>query len=329
MSTVNNVTTAHAFEQLDENLKLDPAELAAAIDLHNEITEKLKAQGLIVGAFLQGSLARKTMLAPLRDVDKVILLRWGEHDTGPGSALRAAQKVAATLRQLYPEYRVSIGKHCVKLDRGLETFSFDIVPAIDLGDDVLIIDTEQDRWENSNTRTLIRIIQNRNQACNGRFVRQVRFAKLFVREQLDGTIPGLHVEKFAYDAVLGSMAHDEAVAAILAKGAQLLSPGVVYRDPTGVDPISERLDPAVRARAASVFASAAAKAADAVAAAKRGEHNAAIAIWHSLLGDDFPKPDPDKALKDIGRGAGITSVVTREAAIPTPKTRAWSVEAWH
>jgi hypothetical protein len=321
-------TVAEAFDKLDEALKLDPGELGEAIEFHKELTQKLKDKGLIHDAFLQGSLARKTMLAPLRDIDKVILLSWEPTDVGPGSARRAAEAVQVVIRRLYPECRTEIGKHCVKLDRGEGTFGFDLVPAIDLGDDVLIIDTEQDRWERSNTRTLIRTIQGRNHACNGRFVRQVRFAKLFVREQLEGTIPGLHVEKFAFDALTRSMPHDEALAAILAKGAALLSLGAVYTDPTGVDQISKRLDPKVRSRAANVFADAARKAQDAVAAAQRGEHNAAIAIWWSMLGDEYPKPSESQAIEDLGRGTVITSIITRVAPAKPPTTRSWSPMPW-
>ena len=67
-------TVTEAFVRLRENIKLDPAELARAITIHNKVTEYLKSIGLIVAAFLQGSLARKTMINPLRDIDKVVLL---------------------------------------------------------------------------------------------------------------------------------------------------------------------------------------------------------------------------------------------------------------
>jgi hypothetical protein len=67
-------------------------------------------------------------------------------------------------------------------------------------DDVLIANTETNTWDRSNTRTLIRVIAERNQACDGRFVHQVRMAKRFVVHSLEGLIPGLHVETFAYPA---------------------------------------------------------------------------------------------------------------------------------
>lgn len=63
-----------AFGELDAHLNLDPVERLEAITFHNKLTEKLKADGIISSAFLQGSFARKTMLSPIRDIDKVFLV---------------------------------------------------------------------------------------------------------------------------------------------------------------------------------------------------------------------------------------------------------------
>jgi hypothetical protein len=326
MTEDNSTTTAQAFDTLDENLKLDPTARARAIRAHNEVTLDLTAQGTICDAFLQGSFRRKTMLAPLRDIDKVVIITWDAEDTGPGSARRAAEMVAAALRSIYPDAAVEIGKHCVKLQRPQDDFSFDAVPAIECDDDtgdVLIIDTDQDRWERSNTRALIKAVQERNGECDGQWVRQARMVKLFVRERLAGCIPGLHVEKYAFDAVKDDMPHDEAVAAILAKGAELLAPGISYSDPIGVDRIDDRLDPADRERARQDFERAAGEAGRAVQHARDGNDNAAIAIWHNLFGDDFPKPDERAALNDLGRGFGIATTVTRTAPVQPRETRAW------
>lgn len=324
MSSSN--TLAQAFDELDDRLKLDPVERERAIRIHNEITEQLRKAGVAVSGFLQGSFARKTMLAPLRDVDKVIIVVWDPDDTGPGSALRAAQWVARELRALYPDATVTIGKHCVQLELLDDDFTFDIVPALECDDDtgdVLLIDTEQDRWERSNTRTLISIVQERNGDCDGRWVRQVRFVKLFVRERLNGSVKGIHVEKFAWDAVNDTMPHDEAVAAILAAGATLLADGVEYTEPTGVERIDDRLDPDERRTASLEFQRAANEAARAVDLARKGEHNAAVAIWSSLFGDDFPKPDLRQAIDDLGRGTGIAGVITKTAPVVPKPTRAW------
>jgi hypothetical protein len=318
---------SQAFAQLRTNISLDPVEYQRAIAIHNAVTAYLTAIGLITGAFLQGSLARKTMIAPLRDVDKVVLLAVDYTKVHNGQQI-AAEKVAAALKAMYPALEPVIGKHCVALDFGETTFSFDIVPAVpatDGSDDIEIINTKKGGWQTSNTRQLIRVIQERNKDCNGNFIHQARIGKLFARVNAEGLVPGLHVETFGHQAILGHMEDDEAIAALLHAGAHSLSVGVTYTDPTGVDELSHRIDPPARATAQRAFAEAARLADTAVKYRKNGEDNAAIAIWHKMLGKNFPKPDATSALTGLGTGAGIGigGVVSRTApSAPTP-TRSW------
>lgn len=318
------MNTNQAFAQARENIKLDPDELDEAIKIHNQVTEYLKKKGLIVGAFLQGSLARKTMISPLRDIDKVVLLAI-DYRTRPNGVQDAANGVANTLAELFPELVPEIDKHCVKLDFGEHTFSFDIVPAIDLGDDIDIIDTKNNSWKRSNTRELIRVVQQRNKDCAGNFVHQARLIKHFGRHQLDGYLPGLHLESLAFPMIPSTMNDDEALAATLAGGARALAPGGTYFDPTGRDELGRRLDPVVRVRAQPVFVKAAEAAADAVRQRVAGNHNAAIAIWHDLLGDAFPKPNPGQALNALNLGSGVSTsgVVTPLATVKPSSTRSW------
>ena len=57
-----NHTVDAGFKELDANLNLEPYIRQQAQDLHNDIRDALRAAGAIVGSFLQGSFARKTML---------------------------------------------------------------------------------------------------------------------------------------------------------------------------------------------------------------------------------------------------------------------------
>ena len=159
--------TTHAFASARDNIKLDAIKLADAMAVHNRVTEHLKRLGLIVGAFLQGSLARKTMISPLRDIDKVVLLVI-DYRSRPNGAQEAAHVIADALQGMFPHLTPEIGKHCVKLDFGEHTYSFDIVPAIDLGDDVDILDITSNRWKRSNTRELIRVVQIGRASCRER-----------------------------------------------------------------------------------------------------------------------------------------------------------------
>ena len=86
-----------AFEKFDDALKLNPADRGRAEKCHNEITLLLKAKGLIIGAFLQGSLARKTMIPPLRDVDKVVILAEALRGLTPDDVMDRLQAVLANV----------------------------------------------------------------------------------------------------------------------------------------------------------------------------------------------------------------------------------------
>jgi hypothetical protein len=172
---------------------------------------------------------------------------------------------------------------------------------------------------------LIRVIQERNKVCNGNFIHQARIGKLFSRVNAEGLVPGLHVETFAYQVITGPMEDDEAISALLHAGARSLALGATYTDPTGVDELGHRIDPPARAKAQQAFAEAARLADAAVVYRKDGQDNAAVAIWHKMLGEDFPKPDASSALSGLGTGAGvgIGGVITRTApSSPTP-TRSW------
>jgi hypothetical protein len=322
-----------AFEVFDQKLKLNPRERAAAIRRHNEITAVLLAAGVIVRAFLQGSFARKTMLGPLRDVDKVVILAGRLRDRSdlrilPVLAMVEIEKVLAAA---YPEATFERGRHALKADFGPWRCNFDIVPAFETDtadDDVLIANTETNTWDRSNTRTLIRVIAERNQACDGRFVHQVRMAKQCVVHSLEGLIPGLHVETFAYAAVTGPLEYAEASCRILEAGARLLAGA--YTDPTGVDQISRKLKPSVAPQAQAAFAAAAHRAREAQRLAAAGDHPGALAIWHDLFGDPFPTPSAQPvadALQRAFAGGSVTSTgtvsTTSRGRQPSPPTRSW------
>lgn len=322
---VSNRTTTQAFDLFDENLKLDPKERAAAEKCHNEVTELLRSVGLIVYAFLQGSFARKTMIRPLRDIDKVVVLDPALLGLTPDEVMDRIQAVIAVH---YPAVTFRRTRHSLQVDFGPTSFYFDVVPAWETAtddDDVLIANRETGSWERSNTRELIRVVAERNDETNGRFIHQARMGKQAVKHLLDGIVPGLHVESWAYIAIEDSLAHDVAAARILETGARLL--GGRYFEPTGEDLISAKLKPDVVEQAKPVLARAAADARLALELAAEGKHEAAIKIWHAVFGDDFPAPSAADvaALRASFLGAGVTAAGrVSQAGRHKPKpTRSW------
>jgi len=317
------------FGALDDNLKLDPDERRQAQDLHNELGDLLVTAGVAKRTRLQGSFRRKTMLPPLHDVDKVIELDDDLVDQldVPAGPRKAMSMIEDVVRAAYPESRFEVKRHALGIELPDCDFAFDAVPAINPEDGsgwIKIANTEvgldDDPWSPSNTYRLIEVVAERNQACDGLFVVQVRMAKQIIHQaSLADDLPGLHVETFTYHAVDQVLDHPVAMAAVLHKAVELLGHG--YWDPTGADPISERLNPAQCSRAQMVLEPLAAKAAEAVALADQDRQTEAAHLWADLFGGSFPRPTDAQErsyLRDLS--AGAAAVAGAQIARPT---RAW------
>ncbi len=316
-----------AFEDFARELNLDGDERRDARERLTEITQHLVDEGVIADFFLQGSLARRTMISPLRDIDAVVILS-PEHEhlrhEGEG-AHRAAGLVGDVLRRQYPNAAHDRSRHSVKLDLGEDTFSFDVVPAfesLDASDDVEIMDLDRGAWSSSNSRELIRVVAERDTWCDGAFVQQVRFVKHFVRRELGTDFPGLHVEAIAYGSVTERLGHAEAVEMIILAGARLLGPLQSYSDPTGRERLDVKLDTGVRERARQVFEGAARRVGDAMDQALEGRDEQAISIFAGLFGEPFPKRTAPRPVRRLAPGAA-TAAALRAVEPPTPTARAW------
>jgi len=315
------------FGACKDNLKIDPDQLERARSFHREMSDHLIAAGVATRTRLQGSLARSTMEPPLHDIDKVIELNPALADelAGPDGPERAMVMIRDTVAPHLPGAFFEIKKHALGITIADEQFDFDAVPAFATpGNDqwILIADTKGHEWKPSNTYDLIDTIATRNQACEGRFVHQVRMTKRIASHaQVD--LPGLHIESFCYEAITATTGYPEGIAAALATGATLL--GTHYCEPTGVDRISDRLDPWMKQTGQQALGRLAAQAAEAVSLAAVSDEDSACHIWSDLFGDDcFPRPGADEQgfLSRLWAGATVAPAVARR----TPTTRAWRPE---
>ncbi len=324
-------TVNAAFDEYDEALKLNPDERQAAIDTHHEIRDWLAKANITAGAILQGSLARKTMLSPLRDIDMVVFLtedyRYLTKSTsGPDRSMDILQN---SLRELYPTATFERSRHAVKIDFGDDGFSFDVVPAFDRDGSKLIDIANRDNgtWDESDTRLVIEAVQTRNQECKGGFVRQVRMVKHWGREALT-TIPGFVLECLAYAVITSAQEHPSALSAVFHEGATLVGAGTV-NVPGSDENALDRLTDDEKATLEDALMTAAKRATEALDVAERGDHEAAIDIWRNLVGDPFPEAEEQSAADAFGAmtSGGITSTgrATRaaNAHTPTPPVRSW------
>lgn len=235
------------------------------------------------------------------------------HHVADGAHVVAAIMVEA-IRKLYPEAEVEIKRHAVTLDFGKDTFCFDMVFAYEFDDgtgDVDIMDTKTGGWKRSNTRSLIRVVQDRNKTSEGAFVPLVRELKFLVRDKLGIDLPGLHVESLVYALILGQCRFSAGVTKVLTDAPSLLRSG--YADPTGVDKILwTKATAEVREAAAAKFEALSKPALVAEQHSAAGEHSKAIAIWHQIFGDPFPMPETDSERYSPKRSRG------RESRPPEP-----------
>lgn len=324
-----------AFKSFDEKLNLDPRERERAQARHHELRDVLEASGLIDGTFLQGSFARKTMLKPLKDVDIVVLLNPDlGFEGGDGPAL-AMDRFRGLVAEVWPTARFDIGEapaaKALRVEFNDLPFTFDLVPAFDgAGEWVLIGDRERRHWEPSNTRIQRHKVAELNVRTGGSFVHQVRMLKAFVKRQPEeefAFFKGIAVESVAYQSIQKRLPHDEAIATALRDGAVLLTGPVM--EPAGDDDVSIKWAPHEREAAVGAFNAGATAATEAVGLRQAGDERAAIEIWHSLFGADFPAA-PAQSLEETLRkwaSGSVTSTgrtsATVAGASPAAPGRAW------
>jgi hypothetical protein len=328
-----------AFAAFDENLNLDPDERDRAQQVHNDMRDAVGEGDLVVGSFLQGSFARKTMLKPLKDVDVVLLLTPALRDRyrAPDGPSRAMEDFQRRVLKAFPDARFDQGEEpagkALRVSLPNCDFTVDLVPAFDEDpptEYVLIGDRHEGAWERSNTRIQRRKVSERNKVTGGRFVHQVRMLKAYRKhheEQLD-FVKGIVMESLAYAAIRSEQADAEAVRTVLRHAASAVY-GPVY-EPAGEDDVTAKWTPQQRATAAHAFGDAANRADEAVRLDAAGDPDGAIDAWQALLGQDFPKP-PARPLKDAAAAWGSGSVsktgrpsATKGADQQAPAGRSWA-----
>lgn len=196
-----------------------------------------------------------------------------------------------------------------------------MVPAINDttpdSEDVFIADRDKDAWERSNTRTLNRVISERNQATDGRFAHQVRMLKAFKKDHhVLGDTCGLLWEAFAHQPITSRLEHSEAMAATLAHAAHTVA-GPVW-DPTHVEDLTTDWTVSRRASYVAALDAAARRTAEARRLEQDGEHTAAIDIWHDLCGSPFPAA-PAQSPADALRALAAGSITSTGRAITSPR----------
>jgi hypothetical protein len=291
-------TVDGAFAELDEALNLDPAQRKRAQERHNSIRDVLDEAGLVSSSFLQGSFARKTMLKPLKDVDIVIVLKpeFWDRLRGPDGPQSAMSWFKAVVAAHWPDATFDQGDKpsgkALRVTFADLDFDIDLVPAFDIDNDyVLIGDREQQSWEPSNTRRQNSAVSQRNQNTAGRFVHQVRELKSLVKNHSElEFIKGIVVESLAFAVITAKAPDKNAIADVLEHARTAVNGPVI--DPAGDDDVTVKWTPVERQIAVRVFGEMTEQAAEALRLEADHDVDAAIDVWHNLIGDPFLAAEP-------------------------------------
>lgn len=325
-----------AFATFDRALNLDPAQRTRAQDRHLAITDVLKHAGFVESTFLQGSFARKTMLKPLKDVDIVIVIKaefWDEL-RGPNGPALAMKWFEAAIAEHWPEATFDDGDEpaakALRVSFPDLDFDVDLVAAFDAEHgNVVIGDREEHCWETSSTRRLNELIAKRNQRLGGRFVHQVRELKQLIKHHDDLTfVKGIVIESLAYTVISTNTADKHAVTTVLEHAAHALGGPVVA--PTNDEDVIEDWSPAERKTALRIFRALADRAIEASEIEADGDPQAAIDLWHKVIGDPFPTAEirpPGEALAAWASGSRTSTGRTTTSPSgkqPVRPGRAWA-----
>jgi hypothetical protein len=328
-------TVAAAFDTFDQAINLDTSERDRAQARHREVSDCLIEAAIAKSTFLQGSFSRKTMRRPLKDVDMVVVFPaqfWPDLEHYPAKALDLLKQ---PLRERFRGIiRFDVHDRPAKALQVIFDdcpFTFDLVAGFEDpagGEDMFIANRETGTWERSNSRTLRRVVAERNQATNGRFVHQVRMVKEFKAQHPElKELCGLACEALTYAAVTRKMAHADAVAATMRQAAITVMGPVM--DPTGADDLSVKWTSEQRRSFAAVLRGGADRAGEALRLDADGAPDAAIDVWCSMLGEDFPaaaSQSESDALRYLAGGSVTSSgraTSSPRGAQPLRPARAW------
>ena len=326
-----------AFSEFDSNLNLERAERDRAITSHNDMSKILVDAGVAVGTFLQGSFARKTMLPPLKDVDIIVLLAatLDEVRHTPGSAKRAIAATRAAIAAARPDARFDVtsqAAHALQVCLPGCDFTIDLVPAVEDPKDrsvVWIADRDNDEWKRSTVRGLNKSIRDRNVACGGKFVHQVRMlkqARTTSRALKD--VSGLVIETLAYRVISSGTDHPNAVASVLRSAAGLLAGPLL--DLVGDRDLTAKWTSSERVAIIAAFAGLSSRAEEALELDAAGDPEAAVECWDAVFGESFPRARQQSAQEALAalQGGSTTSTgrvttIARPNVVAARPTRSW------
>ncbi|SDE62552.1 hypothetical protein SAMN04488581_4384 [Mycolicibacterium neoaurum] len=291
-----------AFDSFQQSVNADPEQVRLARARRDTFKQAFASEGDVTEVFGSGSLARSTQLAPVHDVDLVVVYKAAEHDDwgragqSAEDALRHVQsKVTSllgangTVSQLVRETRVAGRNRSVKcfIDPPDDdaAFTVDVMPVLRTEAGILLVPGARDkRWDEANPEYLIEAVAAKQQEWP-HFRGVVRMLKSWRLDQKPA-IKSLVMEVLALKCLQVGQNRPTALRDFFAAAAVEVFYGV--EDPAGYcGPIQTDLDVEAVSSCLSVAHD---YARYACTAAESGDANTAKYWWRQVFGTDFPGP---------------------------------------
>ena len=298
----------------------------------NFFCDAFGSQSDVKEALPSGSLARGTQRDPIHDVDLIIVFRPEDHpdwDGGSGSAEAALQYLRGQVTNLLGvgagtvkrEVRLThLRNHVVKcfLDDpdDEDAFAVEVMPALRREEGGLRIpERHNDGWVTADPEFLISAVAARHREWRS-FAPMVRTVKKW-KDVACLDMKSLTAEVLALNCMPRPLpgevlARPVALQRFFTSAASAVMYGVL--DPAGhCGEIQPGLD---RAATRAALLEAADVASRAVAAEHRGDHDAAVCLWRSVFGPDFP--EPPGGCPAAGTNSSAARITVGAAAVAVP-----------
>jgi SMODS domain-containing protein len=288
---------AATFQGYLSSLELTERERADARAQQVALRDRLRLHlAGFVDSRLVGSYRRGTAIRPLKDIDVFVVLDGRQHCRDvPQAPLRLLQTIERALRASYPSHEPRIQGRSVNIGFSGTEIDYDIVAAFaptwtGAADTEPLYYEIPDRrvsaWIRTNPAKHREACTAANERAGGMLNGLIKAAKYWNRAS-GKPLTGFHIEVMSYSAFWSKP--DDPRAGLrslfqhLANAVQSACP-----DPAGLGPaIDADLTSQERTHARHLLQGAAQVAQAAVDAERKGDGDAAIARWRSLLGDAF------------------------------------------
>ena len=292
------IGVAEAFAKFKSRLELNDGEQRDASHRQNDIRGFLREQFDSKADFLTGSYARWTKTKPLKDVDIFFVLSGDDAEyrrKEPGVILG---KFRSVLAPRYGEVETTLGRRSVQIDFGVKqaegegdghVMSFDVVPAVDVGQHYEIPDRVAGKWVSTDPEVHAELATSANKAFSQEWKPLVKMIKKWNQHKDKPVKPSFLLEVMALDLLVpafsGGYAYE--LKSFFATAAERIREP--WGDPAQLGPpVSDQMDSAAVAKAVDAFWEAEGMAGRAIRLAKDGRDGDALQEWRTLFGPLFP-----------------------------------------